>query len=55
MDLSADPAAATGTQCGCVRARSRLLTSALDNTLIQLCEGALLDGRPVRLSCRLEM
>ena len=25
------------------------LDAALDNTLIQLCEGALLDGRPVRL------
>ncbi len=32
-----------------VREQEHGLDAALDNTLIQLCEGALLDGRPVRL------
>jgi glutamate synthase (NADPH/NADH) large chain len=31
------------------RAQNHALEAALDNTLIQLCEGALLDGSPVRL------
>jgi glutamate synthase (NADPH/NADH) large chain len=32
-----------------VREQEHALDAALDNTLIQLCEGALLDGRPVEL------
>ncbi|HLI52974.1 MAG TPA: glutamate synthase large subunit, partial [Acidimicrobiales bacterium] len=38
-----------GAALSCVRSQDHGLDKALDNTLIQLAEGALADGRPVRL------
>ncbi|HEY0169097.1 MAG TPA: glutamate synthase large subunit [Jatrophihabitans sp.] len=52
LDLSpllATPAPFAGTALTKRVEQEHGLDAALDNTLIQLCEGALLDGRPVRL------
>jgi glutamate synthase (NADPH/NADH) large chain len=47
--LLAVPELPEGTPRRRVRAQDHGLDRALDNTLIQLCEGALLDGQPVKL------
>ncbi|CAN5263054.1 glutamate synthase large subunit [soil metagenome] len=47
--LLAVPHLPEGTPRRRVRAQDHGLDRALDNTLIQLCEGALLDGQPVKL------
>ncbi|PZS27859.1 MAG: glutamate synthase subunit alpha, partial [Pseudonocardiales bacterium] len=47
--LLAVPEMPYGTSLVKIREQDHGLDAALDNTLIQLCEGALLDGAPVRL------
>ncbi|TAM86558.1 MAG: glutamate synthase large subunit, partial [Jatrophihabitans sp.] len=47
--LLAVPASPYGDAPRRTRAQDHGLDAALDNTLVQLCEGALLDGTPVRL------